>query len=241
MAASATTWSVLEHGPIEQLGERLWWVQGAIPGMSLKRVMTVVKLESGGLAIHSAIALREPEQARLEAWGRPELLLVPSTMHRLDAPRYVQRYPGLRVLAPAGSRTKVAEVVRVDGTYADFPGDRVLELRTLPGMAEREGVLLVHGEDGLTLVFNDVVMNMDSKRDLLGYLFTTLLGSAPGPRVSRLSKLVLVKDRAVLRSELLRLAALPDLARLIVAHEKVATGRAQARSALEHAASFLSA
>ena len=239
MAVPAATWSVLEHGPIERLNERLWWVQGAIPGMSLKRVMTVVKLESGGLAIHSAIALREAEQAQLEAWGPPELLLVPSAMHRLDAPRYARRYPGLRVLAPAGSRSKVAQVVRVDGTYADFPGDRVLELRTLSGTADREGMLCVRSEDGVTLVFNDVVMNMDTKTDLLGYLFTTLLGSAPGPRVSRLSKLVLVKDRSVLRSELLRLATLPDLARLIVAHEKVTSGRAQARAALERAASFL--
>src|ERR1044071_2283106 len=103
MAEPATSWSVLQHGPIEQLTERLWWVQGALPGMSLKRAMSVVRLESGGLAIHSAIALREAEQAQLEAWGKPELLIVPSGYHRLDAPRYKQRYPKLRVLAPRGS------------------------------------------------------------------------------------------------------------------------------------------
>ena len=239
MAPSATAWSVLDHGPIERLTERLWWVQGAVPGMSLQRVMSVARLESGGLAIHGAIALREPEQLELEAWGKPELLIVPSGIHRLDAPRYKQRYPELRVLAPRGSRDKVAEVVPVDGAYQDFAGDRVLELRTLPGVGEREGVMLVRSLDGLSLVFNDVVMNMDTKRDLLGYLFTTLLGSAPGPRISRLSKLLLVKDRAALRAELLRLAALPDLARLIVAHEKVTTGRAEARAALERAASYL--
>jgi hypothetical protein len=239
MAPSVTAWNVLDHGPIERLTERLWWVQGAVPGMSLKRVMTVARLDSGGLAIHGAIALREPEQLELEAWGRPELLIVPSGIHRLDAPRYKQRYPELRVLAPRGSREKVAEVVPVDGVYEDFAGDGVLELRTLPGLGEREGVMLVRSLDGLSLVFNDVVMNMDTKRDLLGYLFTTLLGSAPGPRISRLSKLVLVKDRGALRAELLRLAALPDLARLIVAHEKVTTGRAEARAALERAASYL--
>jgi len=239
MLVPATAWSVLDHGPIERLTERLWWVQGALPSMALKRVMTVARLDGGGLAIHSAIALREPEQLELEAWGKPELLIVPSGIHRLDAPRYKQRYPDLRVLAPRGSRAKVAEVVPVDGSYEDFAGDGVLELRSLPGVGEREGVMLVRSDDGLSLVFNDVVMNMDTKRDVLGYLFTTLLGSAPGPRVSRLSKLVLVKDRAALKAELLRLAALPELARLIVAHEKVTTGRAQARAALEHAASYL--
>jgi hypothetical protein len=42
-----------------------------------------------------------------------------------------------------------------------------------------------------------------------------------------------------LRAELERLAALPDLANLIVSHEKVASGRAEAKAALERAATFL--
>ena len=65
-------WKVLEHGKIERLTERLWRVEGMIPGMSLRRVMTVVKRSSGGLAIHSAIALDEGEMAELEAWGKPD-------------------------------------------------------------------------------------------------------------------------------------------------------------------------
>ena len=69
--------------------------------------------------------------------------------------------------------------------------------------------------------------------------FTTLLGSAPGPRISRLSKLALVSDRGALRLELQRLAQLPELENLIVAHEKIARGNAAARDALEKAASFL--
>jgi hypothetical protein len=87
-------------------------------------------------------------------------------------------------------------------------------------------------------VLNDAVFNMDKKRDVMGYLFTTLMGSAPGPRVSRLAKLLLVKDRAALREQLLRYAELPELVRLIVAHEKVASG-ADAKAALKTAASYL--
>jgi hypothetical protein len=99
--------------------------------------------------------------------------------------------------------------------------------------------MFVRSDAGLSVVLNDVVMNMDRKRDLLGFVFTTLLGSAPGPRVSRLSKLALVTDKQALRAELERLAALPDLAHLIVSHEKVASGRAEAKAALERAATFL--
>ncbi|HKO91855.1 MAG TPA: hypothetical protein VJU61_11910, partial [Polyangiaceae bacterium] len=196
MAETKGTWHVADHGPLEPLSERLWRVEGALPGMSLKRVMTVAEREGGGLVIHSAIALRPAEQAALEALGKPEVLLVPNGMHRLDAPAYKERYPALRVLTTKGNLKKVAEVVPVDGVYEDFPVDRAVQLRTLPGTGQREGMMLVHSQDGVSVVLNDVVMNMDTKRDVLGYLFTTVLGSAPGPRISRLSKLLLVKDRA---------------------------------------------
>jgi len=96
----------------------------------------------------------------------------------------------------------------------------------------------VRSVDGATLVLNDCVFNMDVKRDLPGRVFTTLLGSAPGPRVSRLSKLLLVKDKPLFRGELERYAGVPELVRLIVAHEKVARGP-DARAALLQAATYL--
>jgi hypothetical protein len=88
------------------------------------------------------------------------------------------------------------------------------------------------------VVLNDAVFNMDKKRDPLGYLFTTVFGSAPGPRVSRLAKLLFIKDKAALRQDLERYARTPKLVRLIVAHEKVASGLEAAR-ALNQAATYL--
>jgi hypothetical protein len=126
----------------------------------------------------------------------------------------------------------------VDGTYEDFPEDTSVAFQMIPGIGEKEGAMIVRSSDGVTVVLNDVVMNMDRKRDPLGYLFTTLMGSAPGPRVSRLAKLALVKDKQALRAELERLAAIPNLARLVVSHENVARGN-DAAEALRKAATFL--
>lgn len=238
MAKTNGEWNVLPHGPIERLADNLWWVQGTLPGMSLKRVMTVVRLGDGRLVIHSAIALEPGAQAELEAWGTPSFLLVPNHYHRLDAPAYKRRYPQLKVLAPKGSRPKIAEVIAVDGGYEDFPSDPQVRLEALHGVKDMEGALLVRSNDGLTVVLNDVVFNMDKKQDFLGWLFTTVLGSAPGPRVSRLSKLTLIADKRAFRADLERFAAMPELTRLIVAHEKVAHGP-EARAALLQAASYL--
>jgi hypothetical protein len=233
------SWRVRPSSGIEKLTERLWRVEGAVPGMSLRRTMTIAKCADGGLVIHSAISLDASGMREIEAWGPPRHLVVPGVYHRLDAPGYKQRYPTLKVFTTRGSRPVVEKVVAVDGVYEDFPADEAVRLHTLPGTGEREGAMLVRGSDGVSVILNDVVMNMDRKRDVLGFLFTTLMGSAPGPRVSRLAKLALVKDRSALRAELERLAALPDLARLIVSHEKVVNGRAEASQALRLAATFL--
>jgi hypothetical protein len=233
-----TAWKVLDHGPLEAVTENLWRVTGAVPGMSLRRTMTVVRRADGSLLLHSPIALDEARRQELEALGPLRAIVVPSALHRLDAPAYKARYPEIVTFCPRGAREKVAQVVAVDGSYEDYADDGTLRFETLAGVGEQEGAMIVRSADGLTVVLNDVVMNMDKKRDLLGYLFTTLMGSAPGPRVSRLSRAFLVKDQPALRQHLERLASLPDLQRLIVAHEKLTSGP-EAALALREAATYL--
>ena len=187
---------------------------------------------------HNGIALADIQMRQLEAFGTPAFLIVPNAFHRQDAAAFKHRYPELTVLAPSGSRAKVEQKVAVDGTLEEFPPDDTVRFEKLGGVAEVEAAMLVRSPDGTTLVLTDAMFNMDRKRDVLGFLFTTIMGSAPGPRVTRLAKLLLVKDKAALRRDLERYAALPDLQRLVVAHEKVATGR-EARAALLQAATYL--
>ncbi|HET7538771.1 MAG TPA: hypothetical protein VFK05_02835 [Polyangiaceae bacterium] len=238
MAKASSEWKVRAHGPLLTLSDNLLWAQGSLPGMSLKRTMVVVRLSDGKLLIHNGIALAAEQMAELERFGAPAFLIVPNGGHRLDAPAYKQRYPALRVFAPQGSRKRVEEVLPVDGVYEEFPASDVARLETLHGVGETEGALIVQSSDGTSVVLNDCMFNMDRKKDPLGFLFTTLLGSAPGPRVSRLAKMVFIKDKQALRADFERYAELPKLVRVIVAHEKVASG-ADARASLLQAASYL--
>jgi hypothetical protein len=238
MAKAHEDWKVLDHGPIEKLADNLWWLQGALPGMSLKRVMTIARMNDGRLVIHNGIALEEPLMREIEAFGTPAFLIVPNGGHRLDAPAYKKRYPDLKVFAPVGARARVEQVVKVDGTYDQFPADDSVRFEMLHGVKESEGAMIVRSRDGVTVVLNDAVFNMDRKRDPLGFFFTTVFGSAPGPRVSGLAKLVFIADKKALRSDLERLAETPGLERLVVAHEKVASGPA-ARDALRKACEYL--
>jgi len=210
-------WTVLDHGNLEQLDENLWHVKGTLPDMPIKRRMTVARMDDGRLVLHSAIAMSEAAMAELEALGEIAYVLVPNGWHRLDAPAYRKRYPSAKLLCPRGSRKRVEQVVRVDGTYEDFPRDTSVELEMLDGIKEIEGVMKVHSPAGLSLVFNDALFNVPHGKGLMGLLFRAL-GSTGGPKVTRIMKTFAVKDKKALRAHLVRLASIPNLQRIIPGH-----------------------
>lgn len=208
------SWPVLPHGALEKLADGLWLVKGDIPWMPLKRVMVVARLASGGLIVHGAIAMRPEAMKELEALGEPEVLLVPSAHHRLDAPRYAERYPRMKVFCPGGAVDRVAKVVRVDGTYEDVPADPSVRTLLVDGIGDEEGVMEIGSPDGMTLVFNDILFNMPHR----GW-FTRAIGSSGGPRVSKTARFFLMRDARALARRFVALAATPRLVRVLVAHE----------------------
>ena len=48
--------------------------------------------------------------------------------------------------------------------------------------------------------------------------------SSGGPKVSRLTRMMMLKDKAAFRAHLERLAELPDLRRMLVAHHETVEG-----------------
>jgi len=143
MPKANDTWTVLPHRPLEKLEPNLWRVEGDLPKNRGTRVMTIVKLASGGLVIHNAVALEEDAMKEIEAFGTPEILIVPNGFHRLDAKVFKDRYPKVRVLCPASAKKKVEQVVPVDGSFDDGPKDDGLHMFHLDGAKQHEGVLEV--------------------------------------------------------------------------------------------------
>src|SRR5579862_5654652 len=123
MAKAFEKWTVLPHSKVEKLEDNLWRVEGSLPGGGPPRVMTVAKLADGRLVLHSAIALDDAEMKELEAFGTPAFLVIPNAGHRLDAAAYKERYPKMTVVAPAVSKEKVEQVVKVDDTAGSFGDD----------------------------------------------------------------------------------------------------------------------
>jgi len=221
MAKTHDTWKVLPHGPIEKLSDRLWRVEGKLDPMC--RVMAIAKRADGSLVVHNGIALGDAEMAEIDAFGKVGTILVPNGYHRLDAKVFADRYPEARVLCPANAKTKVEQVVPVAGSYEDFGTDASVELVTLRGTKEREGVMIVRGTDGTSLVFNDAIFNMPHGAGFTGFVLRRVTASTGGPTVSRIMKWLVIADKPAFRAHLEELAKLPDLRRILVSHHETIT------------------
>jgi hypothetical protein len=214
------SWRVLPHRPLAQLSERVWRLEGDLPSMPIRRVMTVVRRADSGLVIHNAIAADDPTMAAITALGDVRLILVPNGYHRMDAGVFHERFPAAEIACPAGARGRVAQVVSVTATYDDVPADGVVELQTIEGTKGREGVLIVRDADGVTLVLNDLVFNTPHASGFVGFVLKHVTASTGGIKMSRLARMFLVADPRAVRAHLERLAALPDLRRVIVSHHE---------------------
>ena len=215
MTAPFKEWTVLPHGKLMRVNERIVTVVGELkmPLLELPRRMTAIRLNSGDLAIFSAIALREPDMAELEALGRPAFLIVPSVRHRLDAPGYAQRYPNMTVVAPRAGAEKIAEVVRVDTSTPNF-GDPSVRYVEIAG----DSALEVDGDDGLTIIVNDLIGDIHGESGIGGWLLRVMGFAGDDPHVPGPVKLTLGKHKREVAQQFRRWAERNDLRRIIVSH-----------------------
>jgi len=213
-------WTVMPHGPLEEVDDGILTVAGevAMPLGRFPRRMTVITLDEARTAIWSAIALAEPEMARIEALGRPSFLIVPSDAHRLDARIWKARYPELRVVTATGARAGVSKVVPVDSTETAW-NDPAVRFETVPGTGGHEGALTVRRGERLTLIVNDVIGHVRHPHGLGARLMARLMGfGVSGPEVPWLIKRRIIRNPARLASQFRQWANEPALIRIIVSH-----------------------
>jgi len=219
MPRTLEEWTVLPHDPPALVTDDILTVVGeiAMPLMTLPRRMTVVRLKGGRLVIFSAIALDEAEMKRIEDFGAPSFLVVPSDHHRMDAKIWKQRYPALEVIAPPGARAAVEQTVPVDSTAGAF-GDPSVRLVIVPGTGGREAALEVRRPGGLTLVINDVIGNITDAKGFGGWLLKRMGFAGEAPHLPAPVRLSLVDDKEALRGQFLAWANDPALRRILVSH-----------------------
>lgn len=214
-------WSehVFPHGEIKSVKPGLYQVQGSLGRSPLPRNMVVAILPSGGLWIHSAIALDPPGMAALEQLGTPEILVVPNALHRADAGVYKQRFPELRVLCPRAAISAVSTVVSVDAPCEEGMEGTGITVHDVPGIGGAEVVFEVPvGDEQHTLVMNDLLFNLPHQSGPSGWVLRYITASTGGLKCTRVGRWILRWDLPQMADFLRERSEAPGLVALTVAH-----------------------
>jgi hypothetical protein len=205
------------------IADNLWMLVYPLKmlGADLRRNVTVIRLRSGKLVIHSTGPFAPEDVAAIQALGEPGWILDGILRHDTFAKEGRESFPGIPYLAPEGFSETVG-----------FPTSPIV-----PALAEWDGELLAHEIQGApdardtALVFNFG----DSEPVWTELLLRVAVGGEHHPGMSRPFKLG-VKDEAAFKSSLGTILEW-DFDRVIVGHGDVieSGGKEKLRVALEAA------
>lgn len=211
---------VFPHGPLQELAPGVWQVRGGL-AIPLYRNMAVVRLPSGELMLHSLVALNDEGLRELEKLGPLAYGVIPHAHHQMDAPFYRQRYPQMKMLAPAAERAGIEKNVPLAGTVEEVLPRLGIKVHSVPGTKVKEAVYEVPlATGGVALISNDVFGGANMARPSVLGRTIAAIGGAPGRRfgLTRIFRRTQVTDLPALRRFFAELAAIPDVRLITVAH-----------------------
>jgi len=203
-------------------------------GADLRRNVTVVRLLSGKLLIHSTAPFSPADVAVIRQLGEPGWLLDGVLRHDTFAHEGRNAFPGIPYLAPPGF-TEQAGVETIP--LVPCPDEWLGKLRALEiqGMPEMRDTVILHEPSG-TLIITELLFNFGDDQPIwTELLLRAAIGGEHHPGMSRPFKHA-VKDEAAFIASV-RTILEWNFDRIIVGHGDVIErdGKARLRGALGHA------
>lgn len=216
--------------------ENLWLLAYPLKilGADLRRNVTVIRLRSGKLVIHSTAPFTPADVGAIRALGEPGWLLDGILRHDTFAKEGREAFPGIPYLAPEG----FSEVVGFSTTPivpAPVEWDGELLALEIQGAPVARDTALLH-VPSRTLILTELVFNFGDHQPIwTELLLRVAVGGEHHPGMSRPFKAG-VKDEAAFKSSLETILAW-DFDRVIVGHGDVieTDGKAKLRAALDAA------
>jgi len=186
--------------------------------------MVVARLPSGGLLVHSPVALDAGLRREVERLGPVAHLVAPNRFHHLFLAGWKEAFPEARLHGAPGLATKRKDLpfdaVLEDGRPdPDWGG--VFDLIHVRGIPVAEEVVLRH-RPSRTLLLTDLAFHITRPVNLPTRLYLAI-GRCHGRLRATALLRAAVRDRRALRESLDRLLAL-DFGTITVAHGEVARG-----------------
>jgi hypothetical protein len=207
---------------LRELASDLWVTEQPLrfAGVEMGTRMTVVRLASGELFLHSPVGLDAELRKELDALGPVRFAVAPNRFHHLFVGEVAAAYPGAELYAAPGLPARRADVQFHAVLTSDAPAGWAGEMDQLvfaPIKLFNE-VLFCH-RASRTLVMTDLSCNFHAPQPLSARIFIALMVPGTGLRPSRIERLLL-RDRAAGRAAFEKILAW-DFDRVVVAHGDV--------------------
>ena len=204
---------------MQQIGQDVWVVESPLRfiGLEVGARMTIVRLESGRLFVHSPIAATPDLLQAARSLGEIAFLVAPSCFHHLFVGDWKKAFPDSALFVAPGLERKRSDL-DIAGILSDTPEsgwagsiDQVV-LRGIPATNE---VVFFH-RPSRTLIASDLAFNLGQESPGLTRLVFRMLG-AHGRLAPTVFERLLVRDRAAFRRSLQQVLAWP-FERVVIAH-----------------------
>jgi hypothetical protein len=226
--------------PVTPLGTDLWHVESTVklgPAVVFPCRMTIARLPSGGLWLHSPVALDDEVAAQLLALGPVEHLVAPNLFHHMFMGAAQERFPDATTWCAPGLEAKRKDLSFDHVLTDDAPAAwaQAIDQRVLHGSDFNEVVFFAR--PSAALIMTDLIFNMSGELPTWGTKWITRMAGAYGrPAQSRFARFM-IKDRA--RAGAIFQAALDDwpFELAVMAHgDPITQG---ARAAVESATTWM--
>jgi hypothetical protein len=199
-------------------------------GLHVGTRMTVVRLRSGGLWVHSPIELTDEIRGAIDDLGPVEHVVAPNLYHHLRIGEFAATYPTAQIHGAPGLAKKRPDLsFHTELSDGAAPWGDELEAIQMGGTMLRETVF-VHPASR-SLVATDLVENFETSEHFFTRMYLKLGGIHGKVGVSRPLRLV-YRDRKRARADLERILE-RDFWRLVMCHGQIIDrdGRDKLRSA----------
>ncbi len=211
----------------EHLADHLWSIEATfkMKGVPIQTRMTIVRLSSRHLLIHSPIQLNEQIKGRLDFLGQVKYIVTPNLEHHLIMADYQMAFPQASLFAAPGLAEKRPDL-SFAGVLGQVPNNGwALDLKQIvfEGAPKFSEVLFLD-QKSRTLIVGDFCFNLVSpKQSIAVKALGTLLGiygrTVAGPRIK-----MAIQDEEAARTSLKRILSW-DFNRVLMAHgQPIETG-----------------
>jgi uncharacterized protein DUF4336 len=206
-----------------QLSENIWTVGGShkFAGMEFGTRMTVIRLSTGALLLHSPVRINNVLRGEIDSLGEVKFIVAPNKFHHLRIKDCKDLYPGAELWGAPGLAKKRKDI-EFEGEINDktcFGLEGELEHFIFNGMPAVNEAVFYHPESK-TLILTDLLFNFPKDLSPGFKLFLRLFGIYGGPRVDRLVRYVFLKDREKARDSARKILSL-DFDRVLLAHKDI--------------------